>query len=237
MSPLLTPTIPPSDPSHPPTIKTYPPTLLLRVYGPNSDALISRTEELGILHVLSSRYGLGPKVFGTFGNGRVEQFFPSRALTPTELRDVTVSRGIAKRMRELHSVDLGLLGYSSQVDKEPKVWRCLREWSALANEILASLGSAGSEWKQWVDRFALDQLRQEMETYRTWVDEQETGPVVFARESLQRTLLLNIPDNDTQYGNLLKLDTPLPHRAPDHHRVSLSIRFDPLTLSVHCHRL
>ena len=64
MSPLLTPTMPPTDPAHPPplTRDQFPPTLLLRVYGPSSDSLISRTEELRILHVLSGAYGLGPKL-------------------------------------------------------------------------------------------------------------------------------------------------------------------------------
>ena len=173
MSPLLTPTIPRIDPSKP---DQYPPTLLFRVYGPSSGALISRTEELRILHVLSTQYGLGPKVYGTFDNGRVEQFFPSRALTAAELRDPAVSRGIAKRMRELHSVDLKALGYRSA---EPMVWRCLREWAALAEDVLVALERAGSPLD-----FSLHSVREEMERYRSWVQAQGPGGVVFAREAL-----------------------------------------------------
>ncbi|EGU13483.1 hypothetical protein RTG_00205 [Rhodotorula toruloides ATCC 204091] len=82
------------------------PTVLLRIYGPSSGSLISRKNELYILHTLSSQYGIGAHVLGTFGNGRVEEYFHSRALVKEEMRDSRVSRWIGRRMRELHSVDL-----------------------------------------------------------------------------------------------------------------------------------
>ncbi|BGP05409.1 hypothetical protein JCM10049v2_001215 [Rhodotorula toruloides] len=82
------------------------PTVLLRIYGPSSGSLISRKNELYILHTLSSQYGIGAHVLGTFGNGRVEEYFHSRALVKEEMRDPRVSRWIGRRMRELHSVDL-----------------------------------------------------------------------------------------------------------------------------------
>jgi choline kinase len=187
MSPMLTPTMPPSDPDRPPPLKRddFPPTLLLRIYGPSSGALISRVEELRILHVLSTQYGLGPKVYGTFENGRVEQFFPSRALTALELKVPIVSRGIARRMRELHSVDLHALGYPEGREGEPMVWRCLREWAGLAESVLNTLEAAGGKWETWVASFGLHRVKQEMETYRRWV-QAESGRgkgVVFARKS------------------------------------------------------
>ena len=82
------------------------PVVLLRVYGPSSGALISRKTELHILHTLSNDYSMGPRVLGTFGNGRVEEYFHSRALVKEEMRDERVSRWIGRRMRELHQVPL-----------------------------------------------------------------------------------------------------------------------------------
>lgn len=82
------------------------PTVLLRIYGPASGSLISRQHELDLIHLLSATYGIGPLVLGTFFNGRVEEYFESRALHKEELRDPRISRWIARRMRELHSVDL-----------------------------------------------------------------------------------------------------------------------------------
>lgn len=82
------------------------PTLLLRVYGPSSGSLISRRTELHILHTLSTVYKIGPAVLGTFANGRVEEYFHSRALNKDEMRDPRISRWIGRRMRELHRVEL-----------------------------------------------------------------------------------------------------------------------------------
>lgn len=183
MSPLLTPTMPPSDPDLPLSPAQFPPTLLLRIYGPSSDALISRTEELRILHVLSTQYGLGPKVFGTFANGRVEQFFPSRALTSQELRDKAVSRGIARRMRELHSVDMMALGYQEEDLEVPTVWKSINEWIPAAKEVLTTLGAHGGRWEMWVENVALHRLPEEIETYKKWMMEQESSRLVFARKS------------------------------------------------------
>ncbi|ORX39369.1 kinase-like domain-containing protein [Kockovaella imperatae] len=202
-SPLLTPKIPPADPTLPISEKVIPMTLLLRVYGPSSGALISRTEELRILTVLSQQYHLGPKVYGTFLNGRIEQFFPSRALSPAELRDPFISTCIAKRMRELHSVDLGLLGFDSE---DSMIWRFLREWLELAEATLTKLEGINEEWKAYVQTFHLDNLRKEMEQYRQFIRGKGPTHVVFAH-------------NDMQHGNVLELEAELvPVGMPKHHR-------------------
>jgi choline kinase len=178
--------MPPVDPSRPPALRPddYPPTLLLRIYGPSSGSLISRNEELRILHVLSTTYGLGPKVFGTFHNGRVEQFFPSRALTSQEIRDPLISKGIARRMRELHSVDLKTLGYPEGDDAEPTVWACLREWTPLAEQVLGALARMGGKWEVWAENFGLQRLVGEVEKYQAWISSHsgQAVRVVFARE-------------------------------------------------------
>lgn len=175
--------MPPSDPDLPLHPDQFPPTLLLRIYGPSSDALISRTEELRILHVLSSQYGLGPRVFGTFENGRVEQFFPSRALTPEEMREPLVSRGIARRMRELHYVDLKALGYEHGADSMPMIWKCLEDWAGSAREVLDILGGYGGRWEVWVEDFGLHRLGDEIKTYKEWTEQHTHKDLVFSRES------------------------------------------------------
>ncbi|EGG03867.1 uncharacterized protein MELLADRAFT_89841 [Melampsora larici-populina 98AG31] len=88
---------------------TPPPTVLLRIYGPSSGSLISRKHELHLLHTLSVQYSIAPLVLGTFHNGRVEEYFESRPLTKEEIRDPKISRWIAYRMKELHSVDLRII--------------------------------------------------------------------------------------------------------------------------------
>lgn len=98
------------------------PTLLLRIYGPSSGSLISRKTELHILHTLSSAYAIGPRVLGTFSNGRVEEYFHSRALHKEEMRDPTISRWIGRRMRELHRVPLEMMEVPGGAD-ESGSWR------------------------------------------------------------------------------------------------------------------
>lgn len=86
--------------------KKKPTKLLLRIYGPNAENLIDRDIELGVLKRLA-RKKIGPRLLGTFTNGRFEQYFNAEPLNPGALRDQDISQKIAKRMRELHEgIDL-----------------------------------------------------------------------------------------------------------------------------------
>ncbi|KAJ9122437.1 hypothetical protein QFC22_001862 [Naganishia vaughanmartiniae] len=208
MSPLLTPKIPGAR-SHVPGEK-LPPTLLVRVFGPSSGALIERDQELRILHILSSRYGLGPRIEGIFENGRIEQFFPSRALTPGELRDPKTSCHIAKRMRELHSVDLRALGFEEGSNSKPTVWQCLTDWLGHARNVQRQIAEIPT-LKDWMNEFGpLDLLEKEIQTYITYVDSNPD------RDHGHGSVFSH---NDTQYGNLLILDEPLPPSEPPHRKL------------------
>lgn len=110
---------PPSSSAPNGSFREQPPTVLLRIYGPSSGNLISRRKELHVLNTLSACYGIGPAILGTFANGRVEEYFESRALYKDEMRDPRISRWIARRMRELHSVDLSLMELPSDHPKSP----------------------------------------------------------------------------------------------------------------------
>ena len=98
-------------------------TVLVRVYGPSSGTLIQRSAEMRVLHLLSSEYGIGPRILGTFANGRVEQYFYSEALTRSLLREPVMSRWIACRMRELHRVDLGQVDAAMASDRHARAER------------------------------------------------------------------------------------------------------------------
>ena len=174
-------------------------TLLLRIYGPSSCSLISRPRELHALHVLSSQYRIGPRVYGTFANGRVEEYFESTTLTPSDIRDPTVSRWIGARMAELHSVDIDVVeGTSSTESRKAKVeWDiCIinnvKAWLALAEDVL-KFSVISDAVRAQLD---LKAFKKEWSKYLQWlstVDDINNGSRrVFAH-------------NDTQYGNLLRL--------------------------------
>lgn len=191
-----------------------PRTLLLRIYGPSSGSLISRPRELRTLHVLSSQYKIGPRVYGTFANGRLEEFFDSSALTAAEMRDLKVSRWIGMRMAELHCVDIGAVEEAEHAPElEGTAWdlaarKNVRSWLGPAREVLA-LPSVAAAVRAELD---LDAFEREWAQYMLWLAEYEhehgKSKRVFAH-------------NDTQYGNLLRSTHPKPG-VPEHRQVSAS---------------
>ncbi|CAK7236743.1 hypothetical protein SCUCBS95973_009713 [Sporothrix curviconia] len=103
---------------------TLPDKLLLRIYGPQVEHLIDREKELGVLRRLA-RKKIGPRLLGTFGNGRFEQFFTATTLTAANLREPETSKQIAKRMRELHD---GVELLEEEMDSGPSVWQNWDRW-------------------------------------------------------------------------------------------------------------
>lgn len=177
-------------------------TVLLRVYGPSSSALISRPRELHTLHILSSKYHIGPRIHGTFENGRVEEYFESATLTAQDIRDPEISRWIGARMAEFHSVDIDVVegeGWEIGVEKN------VRSWLTPAREVLRS-SSLSEDVKRELD---LDAFERDWDIYLRWlakVDDVHAGSRrVFAH-------------NDTQYGNLLRLRHPK-DGAEDHRQI------------------
>lgn len=113
--------------------KKKPAKLLLRIYGPQVEHLIDRDLELGVLQRLA-RKKIGPRLLGTFRNGRFEQYFNASPLTPPELRDPDVSRQIAKRTRELHAgIDL----LPNERDEGPSVWKSVDKWEEKATAVMS----------------------------------------------------------------------------------------------------
>lgn len=104
--------------------KKPPAKLLLRIYGAQVENIIDRQNELSVLRRLA-RKKIGPRLLGTFENGRFEEYFNATALTPSTLREPYTSRKIAKRMRELHD-GIALLG--EEKDSGPGVFKAWDHW-------------------------------------------------------------------------------------------------------------
>ena len=188
------------------------PTLLLRIYGPSSGALISRPRELHTLHILSSRYRIGPRVYGTFGNGRVEEYFDSVTLTASDLRDESISRWIGARMAELHCVDIESIEETSPAMRGlGKAWEIgakknVKAWLAVARAVL-TLPAVTDTNRRDLDLNAFMGL---WWRYMRWLKEFEST------EGASKRVFAH---NDTQYGNLLRLGN-IKEGLPEHHQVS-----------------
>ncbi|CAF9928437.1 MAG: hypothetical protein ALECFALPRED_004056 [Alectoria fallacina] len=186
-----------------------PPKLLLRIYGPQVEHLIDRESELQILRRLA-RKKIGPRLLGTFTNGRFEQFFHAQTLTARDLRIPETSRQIAKRMRELHD---GIELLEEEREEGAFIWRNWDKWvdrceeviSWLDNQILAiKQGSTAPSSGAWKERGLVcgvewSIFRRTVEKYRNWLFDQNGGPARIRQK-------LVFAHNDTQYGNLLRLE-------------------------------
>ena len=158
--------------------------LLLRVYGPQVEHLIDRESELQILRRLA-RKRIGPRLLGTFQNGRFEEFFNAKTLTADDLRIPETSKQIAKRMRELHdNIDL----LESERNAGPFVWQNWDKWVArceeviswLDSQILAHTGPMLTKSEAWKARGLVcgvewSIFRKAVDGYRKWLDKQYGG--------------------------------------------------------------
>ncbi|KAK4237384.1 kinase-like domain-containing protein [Achaetomium macrosporum] len=201
--------------------KKQPTKVLLRIYGPQVEHLIDRENELGVLRRLA-RKTIGPRLLGTFLNGRFEQYLNATALTPSSMREPETSKQIAKRMRELHD---GVELLEEEKDQGPGVWRNWDKWLSqvektvlfLDKQILSnSTNLPGGVWKtrgfvcgvQWpVFKSLVEKYRRHLEAYY--------GDTKKIRDKLV------FAHNDTQYGNILRVrpddqKSPLLQPANEH---------------------
>lgn len=159
--------------------------LLLRIYGPQAEHLIDREAELQILRRLARKH-IGPRLLGTFTNGRFEEFFHAKTLTAKDIRIPDTSKQIAKRMRELHEgIDL----LKKERNDGPFVWQNWDKWIDRAEQIVTWLdkqvlseehGTAKSTSNMYKQRGLICGVewpifRKMIEKYRQWLNDQYGG--------------------------------------------------------------
>ncbi|KAH8907854.1 kinase-like protein [Coniochaeta sp. PMI_546] len=215
---------PPEDLAQPTEDGKKPPTkVLLRIYGPQVD--IDRENELSVLRRLA-RKKIGPRLLGTFLNGRFEQFFNATTLTPANLREPETSKQIAKRMRELHD---GIELTEEEKIEGPSVWKNWDRWLEQAERTVVALdkyilnspkatipGRGGDAWKGrgLVCGVEWDMFKTTVDRYRQYLEEYYGG-----QQKIRDKLVF--AHNDTQYGNILRIrpddeKSPLLQPANEH---------------------
>ncbi|KAF7549035.1 hypothetical protein G7046_g8465 [Stylonectria norvegica] len=189
--------------------KRPPQKILLRIYGPQVEHLIDRENELQVLQRLA-RKKIGPRLLGTFQNGRFEQFFNAITLTPADLRNADMSKQIAKRMRELHE-GIELLPHERQ--NGPGVWKNWDQWQDNVERIITFLDrqletedkatrsdSIVNSWKAhgYVCGTPWAQFKEMVVRYRNHLSSFYAG-----QEDINEQLVF--AHSDTQYGNILRV--------------------------------
>ncbi|KAG1462983.1 hypothetical protein G6F46_003843 [Rhizopus delemar] len=163
--------------------------MLLRIYGIGCEQILDRDKELDWLSRLS-RLNIGPSLLGTFDNGRFEEYLESTTLTWHDLRDPFISAQIASRLNQLHSI----VDTFPPAENEPlEVWQNIDKWyRSLESEVLSTL-KKNPVWAKMIEQsLDLSQLHKDIETCKSILNTLST-PTVFAH-------------NDTQYGNILKIE-------------------------------
>ncbi|KAJ2015674.1 hypothetical protein GGI10_001989 [Coemansia sp. RSA 2530] len=171
---------------------------LLRVYGTGVDEFLSREKELYWLSQLTS-LGFGPRLYGIFGNGRLEEFLESTTLTKSDIRDPSTSKHIARRMCELHS----LVSYyrpfggpntrAVDLSGAPELWTNVESWLRLVEKKWSRIRTVCADnplCMGLLDNWP--RLEQAVAKLRL-VIARANSPVVFAHD-------------DLQYGNILRLE-------------------------------
>ncbi|KAF5011757.1 hypothetical protein FDECE_2152 [Fusarium decemcellulare] len=192
--------------------KRMPTRVLLRVYGPQVEHLIDRDNELQVLQRLA-RKKIGPRLLGTFQNGRFEQFFDSITLTPADLRNPDMSRQIAKRMRELHE---GIELLPHEREGGPATWKSWDQWLDNVERIATFLDkelekeaeeqkgrrdSVVHAWKAhgYVCGTPWVRFKDMINKYRAHLDSHYKG----GQQEIKDKLVF--AHSDTQYGNILRI--------------------------------
>ncbi|XP_072646276.1 choline kinase alpha isoform X3 [Canis lupus baileyi] len=164
------------------TVGDEPRKVLLRLYG----AILKMGAEAMVLEsvmfaILAER-SLGPKLYGIFPQGRLEQFIPSRRLDTEELSLPDISAEIAEKMATFH-------GMKMPFNKEPK-W-LFGTMEKYLNQVLR-IKFAGEPRVKQLHRLLRYNLPLELQYLRSLL-ESTPSPVVFCH-------------NDCQEGNILMLE-------------------------------
>ncbi|KAL1284109.1 Choline kinase [Trichinella pseudospiralis] len=168
--------------------------ILLRIYF-NPETETNVVEESVTFMLLSERQ-LGPKLYGIFTGGRLEEYIPSRPLSAVEVRQSHFSRQIAAKMAQFHALSVPL-------SKEPTyLFDALRRW-------MRQLKNNADRFPEFLVRFDNqvislneERLLQEINLIREFTDNCKS-PVVFCH-------------NDVQEGNIL-----LPNECSSHEDIML----------------
>ncbi|XP_058501441.1 choline/ethanolamine kinase isoform X3 [Solea solea] len=99
-------------PEHVHTVGTEPRLVLLRVYGAILQGVDSLVLESVMFSILAERC-LGPKLYGIFPEGRLEQYLPNTRMRTEQLSDPTISAEIATKVAHFHEMVMPF-------NKEPK---------------------------------------------------------------------------------------------------------------------
>ncbi|RWS27241.1 choline/ethanolamine kinase-like protein 3 [Leptotrombidium deliense] len=158
--------------------------VLLRMYGQmhsTGDDQTQITVTESVIFMLLSERNLGPKLYGVFPGGRLEEYISARALACSELRDPDLSSVIARKLANVHSL-------SVPINKEP-IWmfETMNNWLQTVRKI--SLDSVKPDKRQLAASLIRFNFESEIEWLKRFLKNAKS-PAVFCHNDLQEGNIL-----------------------------------------------
>ncbi|KAL3178050.1 hypothetical protein MRX96_038589 [Rhipicephalus microplus] len=162
--------------------------VLMRMYGQIPSEGSDTTVTESVICTLLSERNLGPKLYGVFPGGRLEEYIPARALTLQQLKDPEISLLISKKLARVHVLQAPLV-------KEPTwLFNNMNRWLKYARTIKVDTVPIKNH------TMAVKLLTVDLAAEVNWLKEflaKTESPIVFCH-------------NDLQEGNILFMDGPGP---------------------------
>lgn len=153
-----------------------------QIHGEGSDSTVTES----VICTLLSERNLGPKLYGVFPGGRLEEYIPARALTLPQLKDPDISFLIARKLAKVHVLQAPLV-------KEPTwLFNNMQRWLMYANAIKVDTVPA-SERNSAVRLLSVD-LAEEVRWLRGFLTS-ANSPIMFCHNDLQEGNILFMESN------------------------------------------
>ncbi|KAK2720236.1 choline/ethanolamine kinase-like isoform X2 [Artemia franciscana] len=173
--------------------------VLLRMYGDihGERALDSLVTDSVIFALLSERK-LGPRLYGIFPGGRLEEFIPARPLKTCELSDPHLSGMIAEKLATIHSLNVPLI-------KEPTwLWDTLNKWISNLDAVLVT-GLKNPDSIYYAEKIESFNLKEELSWLKNYLS-LVGSPVVFCHNDFQEGNILYRESAKTRENQIVIID-------------------------------
>lgn len=158
----------------------------VRIFGPNTDAVIDRKREFKATLFLSDA-GFGAKLLGIFQNGMIQSFIDAQTLTPNEMSSPRMAAHIAKEVRRLHEVDV-------PGSKDPELWTDISKFLDKASFLTFD----DSTKQRRYTSISFKVLREELQALKDMSD-LLSAPIVFSHNDLLSGNLMYSEAKDKLY--------------------------------------
>ncbi|XP_056273799.1 choline/ethanolamine kinase [Pseudoliparis swirei] len=180
-------------PDHIPSVGEEPHQVLLRVYGVILQGVDSLVLESVMFAILAERT-LGPKLYGIFPEGRLEQYLPNTRMRTDQLSNPAISAEIASKLAHFHEM-------SMPFNKEPK-W-LLGTINKYLNQVMSLNFVREAHVKKYTRLMKLN-LPAELESLCELLAA-TSSPVVFCHNDVQEGNILILKDEDHNSTDKLML--------------------------------